>query len=124
MSEEEDDMSLSGNFPENGTSVSTEEVEIWREDIPEGNYWIQEGRNYLRTLTKDDVIWMLQRIPKARKDYLEAVNPEREDYVRLANVPLVNHYDPDKMNKGLNRTPQSIEFLWKECKGVWPRHRH
>ena len=113
-------MSLSGNFPEDGDAVEVEEIPIWRETIPEGNYWGEEGRNYLLTLTKEQVIWMLQRIPRAKRDYLDAVNPSRTDYTELVNLPMVDQFNGDKMSAGVRRTPQSIKFLWETSRGVCP----
>lgn len=113
-------MAITGHFVGDGAEISSEEIPIWRESIPEGNYWMGEGRNYLRNLTKEDIIWMLQRIPRARRDYLDAVNPERAEYVRLANVPLVSGSSVDTVSRGIGHPQQSIKFLWETCRGICP----
>jgi len=113
-------MSINGSFPEEGSAVEIEEIPIWKDSVPRSNFWGEEGMNYLLTLTKEDISYMLRRIPRARRDYLKAVNPARTDYTQLLNIPGVEHYNGDKMAAGLRRTPETIEYLWGICKGVCP----
>jgi hypothetical protein len=94
---------------------------IWRDVIPAGNYWIESGRNYLNTLTKDDIIFHISRIDRARRDYAKAANPKNTEYFTLVNVPRVNEVDySDISRRGINNTLSSIDFLWNKSKGIVP----
>jgi hypothetical protein len=112
-------MVLTPNFKSDKDKQVPVEEPIWKTDIPSTNYWIQEGRYFLETLTMDDVIYHIRMCPQAKNDFLAAVNPKRKDYVALVNVPPADYYNSDKMADGLNRCKDTL-ILWTNFKGIPP----
>jgi hypothetical protein len=66
------------------------------------NEWVEGGICMLDTMCKDQVIYVLQRNPKARQDLLRVTSCE-ELHELVAMVPLMNgQQEDDQMQKALN----------------------
>jgi hypothetical protein len=113
-------MALIGNFLSEGTLTTAQEESVWRDTVPDTNYWMGSGRIYMESLSMDNIIFILERVPLARNDYLDAVNPKRPDYVALINTPMTQAFPETDFASKLNNQSGSVQFFHGVCKGIVP----
>ena len=117
-------MTLEGNIPSDSTENSltgTTVTSKWRTVIPDGNWWMLEGRNYLESLDKDQICFILERNQMARLHYLDAIDPNNAEYTILINIPmLADRPDEDSAKQINNSSGVKDSALYTVFRGVCP----
>jgi hypothetical protein len=63
---------------------------------------------------------MLEHVPEARNDYLNAINPKRPDFTVLINIPLVQLNPDEGAAAHISGMRSTASFLHGTCHGIVP----